>query len=63
MYALRRAKDMADYKAISQNVMHKNVVITDQVYAMLREEEISKRIASLSGTKAQKGMSIRLFKI
>lgn len=49
MYAIMNAKDMGDLKALSQNLMHKNLTITDAVYGVLTENEIKKRIARLSG--------------
>ncbi len=39
VHALKLAQDMADYKAISMNLMHKNISITDGIYAILSEQE------------------------
>lgn len=47
VYALLRAKTMADYKAISQNLMHGNIKVTDSIYAWLNGDEIKQRIADL----------------
>lgn len=47
VYALKLAQDMADFKAISMNLMHANMSITDGIYAILSEQDISERIASL----------------
>ncbi len=47
VYARNMAKDMAQLKAISQNVMHANVVITDQVYAALTDDQVGAMISSL----------------
>jgi hypothetical protein len=38
---------MADFKAISMNLMHANMSITDGIYAVLSEQDISERITSL----------------
>jgi integrase len=48
VYALQRAKTMGDYKAISQNLMHKDIRVTDAIYAPLLGNEIGSRIRSLS---------------
>jgi integrase len=49
-YALTLCTDMADYKAVSKNMMHANVITTDQVYASIGAAEIKRRIESLGGT-------------
>lgn len=48
VYALLHAKTMADYKAISQNLMHSNIKITDEIYAWLKGDQVKERIAGLS---------------
>lgn len=50
VYALEKAKDMADFKAISQNMMHSNLSITDGIYGMFSEEEVKKRIIGLTNS-------------
>jgi len=47
VYARNLAHDMAQLKAISQNVMHSSVVITDQVYAALTDDQVGSIIAGL----------------
>jgi site-specific recombinase XerD len=47
VYALLHARTMADYKAISQNLMHGNINVTDSIYAWLNGDEIKLRIAAL----------------
>lgn len=47
-YGLERAKTMADLKAISLNVMHTNIKITDQTYSRLSEDEVHIRVEKLS---------------
>jgi integrase len=48
VYGLLHARTMADYKAVSMNLMHADVKITDQIYAPLLENEVQQRIAGLS---------------
>ncbi|HJO33388.1 MAG TPA: hypothetical protein QGI62_04555 [Anaerolineales bacterium] len=38
---------MADYKAVSQNLMHANLGITAYIYVMLSNADASNRIANL----------------
>ncbi len=47
VYGLQQAVSMADYKAVSQNLMHANLGITDSIYAMLSDADVSSRIANL----------------
>lgn len=47
-WGLSHSKDMADFKAVSENVMHSNLSITDRVYSNLKETQLSERIAALS---------------
>ncbi len=49
VWALQQAQAMADYKAISQNLMHGDIRITDSVYAPLLGSEVQQRITGLSG--------------
>jgi hypothetical protein len=46
-YGLKQAKDIGDLKAVSQNLMHANIGITDGIYAILSTEDMQDRIASL----------------
>ena len=48
VYALKKAKDMATFKAISQNLMHKSAVITDQVYGNLIHNDVKNIISGLT---------------
>jgi integrase len=48
VYGLQPAPTMADYKAISMNLMHEDIKITDQIYARILTEEVGKRIAGMS---------------
>jgi len=47
VHALRCARSMADYKAISQNLMHDDIRITDETYASLLNDEVQERIRHL----------------
>lgn len=42
---------MADYKAISMNLMHEDIKITDEIYAPLISNEEQLRISRLSDSK------------
>jgi hypothetical protein len=46
VYGLLHAKDMADYKAVSSNLMHADITITDEIYAPLLAKEVKERIAA-----------------
>jgi len=41
------AKTVADYKAISLNLMHADLKVTDQVYAVLSTDDVKDRIMRL----------------
>ena len=45
--ALQNAKDVKTLKAVSQNLMHSNLSITDGVYGVLSENDIKEQITSL----------------
>lgn len=47
-YGLSRSKNHADYKAVSLNVMHSNIQITDQFYSNIPESEVLERITAFS---------------
>lgn len=50
VYALQHAKTMADYKAVSMNLMHEDIRVTDSIYAPLASNEVQHRIAGLTGS-------------
>ena len=53
--ALKKARDVADLKAVSQNLMHASLTITFSIYGVLVGDDVSSRIASLSlSDKAEK---------
>lgn len=49
VYGLLHAKTMADYKAVSMNLMHDSIEITDSTYAPMISSDVQVRIAGLSG--------------
>lgn len=49
VYGLLHAQTMADYKAVSMNLMHDSIEITDSTYAPMLSSDVQKRIAGLSG--------------
>lgn len=53
VYALKLAKNMEQMKAISQNVMHATVGITDGIYGNLVHDDVQSAIKSLSGVKTE----------
>ena len=54
VYGIEVSKDVADFKAVSQNLMHSNLSITDGVYGMLSVDAVGKRITNL-GQSIQAG--------
>jgi len=46
VYAIKQAQNVGDLKAVSQNLMHANLSITDGVYGILSESDIAERISS-----------------
>lgn len=46
-YSLAQAKSIADYKAISLNVLHSSMEITNQTYSNINDGEVQNRISSL----------------
>ena len=47
VYALMRSKDISKLKAVSQNLMHSNISITDGIYGILSDNDVKEQIASL----------------
>jgi integrase len=47
VYSLKQADNVGDLKAISQNLMHSNLAVTDGVYAILSDEAVRERIEKL----------------
>lgn len=52
-YCLSQAKTIEDYKAISMNLMHSSMEITDQYYSNLNDETVKERIGRLGKNKQE----------
>ena len=50
VYALKNAKDISALKAVSQNLMHANLSITDGVYGILSQMDVREQISVLGKT-------------
>jgi integrase len=46
-YGLAHSQSIADYKAVSMNLMHSSMEITDEIYSNLNDGEIQNRISGL----------------
>ena len=57
LYGLNRSRDMGDYKAVSMNLMHSDIGITDSVYAVLSDQAMQDRIARLGRDSAEQATS------
>jgi integrase len=55
VYALKQAQTIADLKAISQNMMHESVTITDQVYGKFTHDDVKSQIAKLGTSTPEIG--------
>ncbi|RME59147.1 site-specific integrase [Candidatus Parcubacteria bacterium] len=53
VHALLGARTMAAYKAVSQNLMHGSIKVTDEVYAWLNEDDVRTQISSLAVGQSQ----------
>ena len=53
VYGLLHAKTLADYKAVSMNLMHENLEITDGIYAPLLSSDVKTRITGLVDNTSQ----------
>lgn len=53
VYALSGAATVADLKAVSQNLMHGSLTITDQIYGVLGGDDVAARIRGVSGGKVE----------
>ncbi len=47
-YGMQHSQTIADYKAVSMNVMHSSMEITDEYYSVLNDSEQQNRIQNLS---------------
>jgi hypothetical protein len=57
VYGLKNANTMAEYKAVSMNLMHSNIGITDGIYAALPGDDVKKAIGQL-GQNASGAISV-----
>jgi len=48
VYGLKQARMMEDFKAVSMNLGHNSIAITDSIYAILRDDDLPERMAKLS---------------
>ena len=48
VYGLQHAQTMADYKAVSLNLMHEDIKVTDEIYAPILSDEVQLRINRLT---------------
>jgi site-specific recombinase XerC len=60
VYALKNAKDIPALKAVSQNLMHKNLSVTDGVYGVLSTLDVQKQIATIGNSVAKSSNSNEL---
>lgn len=54
-YSLERANSIADLKAVSQNLMHSNLKTTDELYAILGDDQVRERILRLGRSSGSNG--------
>lgn len=57
VYALKIAIGLGDFKAISKNMMHVNLSITDGIYGMFSQEEVKNRITNLSNAVSNRNFT------
>jgi site-specific recombinase XerD len=57
VYTIKLANDMADLKAISMNLMHSNISITDGIYGGFSTNDVEKRITTLGKQLDNSGLS------
>ena len=55
VYSLKMAKDIQALKAVSQNLMHSNISITDGVYGILSDNDVKGQISMLGQSMVSKG--------
>lgn len=51
VYGVKNAKDISELKAISQNLMHENIGITDGIYGKLADDDLSEIISKFGKGK------------
>lgn len=50
-YGIAQSETVADFKAVSLNVMHESMDIIDEIYSRLDSKEVSERIGRLGKEK------------
>ncbi len=63
VYALKKARDIADLKAVSQNLMHSSLTITDSIYGILTGGDVAERIAALNHIETGNDVILQLEKV
>ncbi|MDR3577061.1 MAG: site-specific integrase [Anaerolineaceae bacterium] len=53
VYGIKHARDMKDLKAISQNLMHSSIAITDGIYGNLTSDDVNRTMANLNTSPAR----------
>jgi integrase len=48
VFGLQHARTMADYQAVSTNLMHEDIRVTDSIYARLASDEVKQSITGLT---------------
>jgi integrase len=48
VFGIKHARDMRELKAVSQNLMHSSISITDGIYGNLKNEDVMETIAGLT---------------
>jgi integrase len=48
LWALTNANSVADLKAVSQNLMHRSLFTTDEIYGTLTESDTRERVVNLA---------------
>jgi len=61
-YAMSHARTIEDYKAISLNVMHSSMEITDQYYSVLNDNQVHDRISSIGKQSKQSDQDEQFYK-
>lgn len=56
---MAHSKTVADFKAVSSNVLHSSMDITNEVYSQLGDDEICNRINGLNQAEAIPGYNLR----
>jgi len=54
-YGMNNSRNISDYKAVSMNVMHSSMEITDEFYSVLNDNELQNRIQNLGKQLEQAG--------